>query len=237
MACGTSARSTTTNRGRCAPSSAQRLGHRDVGRTISPGRSRRARSRSGIRSVTSAARSDWLAPNQMYAASAALNSAVPTDQWSPRHDRPGRTISTATPRPDQAATRVPVSREWVAPQMTARRTRPPSSGSPGSRLNTATIRLLQSRRTRTLGDAAGRGDLVGEPGRSGHDHRHQGAGRGDEQLVARSLDVSFDLGYPAEQEDHDAPDRPAEDQADRDVAEFVQQHAQREGTAKAKATR
>ena len=52
-------------------------------------------------------------------------------------------MATASTRPAQAAAMVDVPGRPVSFQITARSIRPPSSGSPGSRLNTPTTRLAQ----------------------------------------------------------------------------------------------
>jgi len=88
----------------------------------------------------------------MNAPSASPNPAVPRLQLKPvdveqyRGARDENGHDPTAPR----ATLVPVSRDRVAPHTPARSARPPSNGNPGSRLKTATTRLLHiSRASRT----------------------------------------------------------------------------------------
>ena len=103
----------------------------------------------------------------------------------PSTTAPSRT-STATARPPQAAARVPVSRSPETRQTPARTSRPPSSGRPGSRLNTATARLLQTTRQHERArDRAGLGERE-RGGRAGGEHqRDQRAGDRDQVFLGR----------------------------------------------------
>jgi hypothetical protein len=94
-------------------------------------------------------------------------------------------------------------------QTVARSSRPPSSGRPGSRLS-------------------GRRCVVADPRRAGDQERDEWSGGGDEQFVARTARLVLDLGYSAEREQHDPPDRVPERQADEGVSELVGQDAQAE---------
>ena len=136
-----------------------------------------------------------------------------------------RPSSTATPRPDQAAIRIAVSRELPIIQISACTSRPPSSGRPGSTLNTAMTRLLQasSNSSTPTADSAG-GSRLTSPAATGQAERDQRAGRGDHELVARPAGLALDLGHPAQQEHHDPAHRQAHHLADHGVAHLVQQH-------------
>jgi hypothetical protein len=57
-------------------------------------------------------------------------------------------------------------------------------------------------------------ELRAQQSRAGEQGRYEWACSGNEELVARALRLSLDLGHPAEQEDHYPADRLAECEAD-----------------------
>ena len=67
---------------------------------------------------------------------------------------PSAISTSATPVPQRLATRVACSRCPLHHQSAARRMRPPSSGKPGTRLNTPTMRLMTTRYPATAWNAA-----------------------------------------------------------------------------------
>ncbi len=89
---------------------------------------------------------DWLAPIHMNAAMATSQIRLVTSRFSPwaRVQPTGSAISaTAISRPTQAAATVATAGRPEAFHTMARSIRPPSSGRPGSRLNTPTTMLAQ----------------------------------------------------------------------------------------------
>ncbi len=116
-----------------------------VGRTSASSRS------AGSRLLTVAAASDCEAPSQMNVASNAASTMLPIATPWPGWTEKAATTSTspATTRPPHAPALVPVSRDRENCQTPARSSRPPSRGSPGSRLNAATNRLLPTTSTST----------------------------------------------------------------------------------------
>ncbi len=107
----------------------------------------RARARAltcGIRWRILATRSDWLAPIQMNEASTSGHTRSVKSRSRPPVSAVATgkiTSSAASTRPPQAATMVPEPGLPESFQTPARNILPPSSGSPGSRLNTPTMRL------------------------------------------------------------------------------------------------
>ena len=103
--------------------------------------------RPGSRSRTRVTFSDWLAPTHMNAAMTPSQTTSKIWTWLPADTISATgTTSTATARirPAQAATMVAVTGLPVTFHTPARSIRPPSSGRPGSRLNTPTSRLAQT---------------------------------------------------------------------------------------------
>ncbi len=204
----------------------QRLGQRHVGVDEDAGTQQLREPHPAQAFGTAATRRDWLAPVQMNAAS--NTPSPPRRSVAPAATATLPTAtSTAMTRPAQAATRVRcagAARAQVeGPQHPAAVERQPgqqvehrhdqiapvsSSSNARRRAVRVKARALQRRRR-----PASRADT-------------DGSGHGDEQLVAGPLDLALDLGDAAEEEDHDAPDRLAQGQADGGVAEFVGEHAQ-----------
>ncbi len=105
--------------------------------------SRRASSRPALRRMPPHCRACVAPVQSSPAIRADHSSSVASGDPSLKNGRntPKNRTATATNRPHQPATRVPVDRSRVRPQNSDSTTRPPSSGSPGSRLNSASRRL------------------------------------------------------------------------------------------------
>ncbi len=99
----------------------------------------------GKRCLSSAYRIDWFAPRHIVIATSPKNSRPTTPRPArlrPYSTRPTTIVTIAITRPPQLATISARCGSRVICQTPARNARPPSSGSPGSTLNTATIAFV-----------------------------------------------------------------------------------------------
>ena len=173
---------------------------------------------------------DWPAPIHMNAAMTPSQSrfTVPADEPAPSlkmiisgsASRP-----MASTRPAQAAAIVPVPGRPVSFQTPARSIRPPSSGSPGSRLKTPTSRLATiswsvSTRAMPVGWTT---SMASQP-RPARPRDSSGPAPETRNSLARRLRLLLDLGEAAQRVQQDPADRQAEGAGHHAVAELVDQH-------------
>ena len=105
----------------------------------------------------------WVAPVHMKAASTASHTTLVMSPPNRRSTTGARTRTNrprAITRPAHAAAMVDVPGRLVTLQMTARSIRPPSRGSPGSRLNAPTTRLPQPSRETSEDKTASEGEIT-----------------------------------------------------------------------------
>ena len=113
---------------------------------------------------------------------------------------------------------------------TARSIRPPSSGRPGSRLKTATIRLLTiSPASSTPGTVPGSTSCMPPKNTAGEHQGEQRADEGEHELPAGGVGLLLDLRDAAEELELDAAHRQLEAERGDGVGEFVDEHGGVEG--------
>ena len=112
----------------------------------------------------------------------------------------------------------------VAFHTPARSIRPPSSGSPGSRLKIPTSRLAQTSCSMSRpGQPAQVADQQHSPAERGQDQREQRAGRRDQELAPGRGRLLLDLGEAAQRVEQDPAHRQPEPAGDQRVAQLVEQ--------------
>ncbi len=182
----------------------------------------------GSRSRTRVALIDWLAPIHMNAAMATSQITLVRSRFSPwaRVQATGSAISaTAISRPTQAAATVATAGRPEAFQMMARSIRPPSSGRPGSRLNTPTTMLAQQAWRTMTQTTLPAGDRMLQPEEDRGQHEGQKRpGPGHGELPARGLRLDLDLGHPAQRVEQDPAHRQTVAAGHHRVTQLVDQH-------------
>ena len=127
--------------------------------------------------------------------------------------------------PTRLAMRVAFCTFPVFFQMAARRIRPPSSGKPGTMLNTRTMRLMTAEVLHEDEYEPVPGDELREPEEERGEHdRHRGTGRRHLELENRIVDVALHLRHAAEEEERDLAYGQTVSRRDDRVAELVEQY-------------
>ena len=109
-------------------------------------------------------------------------------------------------------------------QTSARSTRPPSSGRPGTRLRTPTIRLAPASRPTARPKQAVGDDPEGEQGSESHGERGQRPHDRDLELLPGRAGLGVDLGRPTEEVQADRPHAQPVALRHHGVRDLVQEH-------------